>query len=166
MSGAISFLILAIIVIAIVVILAAYFNQRSSREVSLIRTGLGGRKVALDGSVLAIPYFHDVSRVNMQTLRLEVRRTGESSLITKDRLRVDIGAEFYVSVDPTEEAVDRASQTLGDRTFDAGQPGDQHRSPQRSGHGAEFHTCGPLQLLRRQVSSSERLGYPRVKFRE
>jgi uncharacterized membrane protein YqiK len=119
MSGAITFIILAIIAVVIVVVLAAYFNQRSTREISLIRTGIGGRKVALDGSLVSIPYFHDVSRVNMQTLRLEVRRTGESSLITKDRLRVDVGAEFYVSVDPTEEAVDRASQTLGDRTFDA-----------------------------------------------
>jgi len=119
MSGLITSLILAIIVIVVFVVLAAYFNQRSSREMSLIRTGIGGRKVALDGSLLAIPYFHDVSRVNMQTLRIEVRRTDESSLITKDRLRVDMGAEFYVSVDPTEEAVDRASQTLGDRTFDA-----------------------------------------------
>ena len=119
MSDLITILIVAIIVIVVVVVLAAYFNQRSSREMSLIRTGFGGRKVALDGSLLAIPYFHDVSRVNMQTLRLEVRRTDESSLITKDRLRVDIGAEFYVSVDPTEEAVDRASQTLGDRTFAA-----------------------------------------------
>lgn len=119
MSGLVTFVIIAIIVVAIIVVLVAYFNQRSSREVSLIRTGIGGRKVALDGSLMAIPYFHDVSRVNMQTLRLEVRRTGESSLITKDRLRVDIGAEFYVSVDPTVDAVDRASQTLGDRTFDA-----------------------------------------------
>ncbi|MGI9357753.1 MAG: flotillin family protein [Rhizobiaceae bacterium] len=119
MSSFVTFLILAIIAIAMVIVLAAYFNQRSSREVSLIRTGIGGRKVALDGSVLAVPYFHEVSRVNMQTLRLEVRRTGESSLITKDRLRVDVGAEFYVSVDPTEDSVDRASQTLGNRTFDA-----------------------------------------------
>ena len=119
MNNVVTFLVLAILVIVIVVVLVAYFNQRSSRETSLIRTGIGGRKVALDGSLLAIPYFHDVSRVNMQTLRLEVRRTGESSIITKDRLRVDVGAEFYVSVDPTEDSVDRASQTLGDRTFDA-----------------------------------------------
>ena len=53
----------------------------------------------------------------MQTLRLEIRRSGESALITKDRLRVDVGAEFYVSVDPTDDAIARASQTLGDRTF-------------------------------------------------
>ena len=119
MSGFGLFIVLVIIAIAIVVVLAAYFNQRSSREVSLIRTGIGGRKIAQDGGMLAVPYFHDVSRVNMQTLRLEVRRAGESSLITKDRLRVDVGAEFYVSVDPTEDAIARASQTLGERTFDA-----------------------------------------------
>lgn len=119
MSGFITTVIIAIVLIAIIVIVAAYFFQRSSREVSLIRTGAGGRKVAMDGGILAIPYFHNISRVNMQTLRLEVRRTGESSLITKDRLRVDVGAEFYVSVDPTEDAIARASQTLGERTFNA-----------------------------------------------
>ena len=117
MNGFITFLVVAIILVAVIIVVAAYFYQRSSREVSLIRTGVGGRKIAMDGGMIAIPYFHDVSRVNMQTLRLEIRRTGESSLITKDRLRVDVGAEFYVSVDPTEDAIARASQTLGERTF-------------------------------------------------
>ncbi|MEK9962417.1 MAG: SPFH domain-containing protein, partial [Rhodobiaceae bacterium] len=87
--------------------------------VSLVRTGLGGRKVVLDGGVIVLPYFHKVSRVNMQTMRLEVHRHGEQALITKDRLRVDVGVEFYVSVEPTEESIARASQTLGRRTFEA-----------------------------------------------
>ncbi len=119
MTEILTFLIVAIVVIAIIVILAAYFYRRSTREVSLIRTGVGGRKVVMDGGVLVIPYFHDVSKVNMQTLRLEVKRTSEQALITKDRLRVDVGVEFYVSVDPTSDAIARASQTLGNRTFDS-----------------------------------------------
>ena len=53
----------------------------------------------------------------MKTLRLEVRRTGDGALITKDRMRVDVGVEFYVSVNATEERIARAAQTLGDRTF-------------------------------------------------
>jgi uncharacterized membrane protein YqiK len=53
----------------------------------------------------------------MKTLRLEVQRSGEAALITKDRMRVDVGVEFYVSVSPTEEGIARAAQTLGDRTF-------------------------------------------------
>jgi flotillin len=119
MSTLISLIILAAIVIAVVVVVMAVFYQRSTREVSLVRTGIGGRKVVIDGGTIVLPYFHDVSRVNMQTLRLEVSRSGESALITNDRLRVDVGVEFYVSVEPSEEAIARASQTLGSRTFSA-----------------------------------------------
>ena len=119
MASFITFLIVVLVLAAIVVVLVAYFFHRASREVSLIRTGAGGRKVVMDGGVLALPYFHEVTRVNMQTLRLEIRREGEQALITKDRLRVDAGVEFYVSVLSDPEAIARASQTLGDRTFRA-----------------------------------------------
>ena len=117
--SATSIILLVIVLVAILVVVAAWLYERASREVSLVRTGLGGRKVVLDGGVIVLPYFHKVSRVNMQTMRLEVHRHGEQALITKDRLRVDVGVEFYVSVEPTEESIARASQTLGRRTFDA-----------------------------------------------
>lgn len=119
MTTFISLLILAVIIVAAVVVVFAVFYKRSTREVSLIRTGIGGRKVVMDGGTIVFPYFHDIARVNMQTLRLEVRQTGESALITNDRLRVDVGVEFYVSVSPNEDAIARASQTLGTRTFSA-----------------------------------------------
>ena len=117
--SATSIILLVIVLVAILVVVAAWLYERASREVSLVRTGLGGRKVVLDGGVIVLPYFHKVSRVNMQTMRLEVNRHGEQALITKDRLRVDVGVEFYVSVEPTEESIARASQTLGKRTFEA-----------------------------------------------
>ncbi|TGG93383.1 flotillin [Natronospirillum operosum] len=112
-------LIVGLIAVVIAVIILANFYQRGTREVSLVRTGVGGRKVVLDGGVLAVPYFHDVARVNMQTLRLEVKREGNASLITRDRLRVDVGVEFYVSVLATRDGVAQAAQTLGNRTFQA-----------------------------------------------
>lgn len=119
MANAVVWIIIGLIVLAIVIAILAKFYERGTREVSLVRTGVGGRKVVLDGGVLAIPYFHDVSRVNMQTLRLEVKRQGNGSLITQDRLRVDVGVEFYVSVISTVEGVAQAAQTLGNRTFQA-----------------------------------------------
>jgi len=106
----------ALIVLALIIVLFATFYKRSTREFSLIRTGLGGRKVVMDGGVLVLPYFHDLSRVNMQTTRFEVSRSGDQALITKDRMRVDVGVEFYVSVDPSIDAISRAAQTLGNRT--------------------------------------------------
>lgn len=95
--------------------------RRATREVSLVKTGAGGKKVIMDGGVIIVPLLHEVSPVNMKTLRLEVQRSGEAALITKDRMRVDVGVEFYVSVMATEEGIARAAQTLGDRTFDVEQ---------------------------------------------
>lgn len=115
--GLIGWIILIVIVLAIIIALAAWWYERGNNEVSLLRTGVGGRRVVMDGGVLAIPYFHEISRVNMQTLRLDVDRRGGSSLITQDRLRVDVGAQFYLSVVPDDESIVRAAQTLGKRTF-------------------------------------------------
>ena len=91
--------------------------RRATREVSLVKTGAGGMRVIMDGGTIVVPLLHEISPVNMKTLRLEVARNAEAALITKDRMRVDVGVEFYVSVNATEEGISRAAQTLGDRTF-------------------------------------------------
>jgi len=114
---ALGWIIIVLVAVAILIALAAWFFERATNEISLVRTGIGGRRVVIDGGILALPYFHEISRVNMQTIRMEVVRAGESSLITKDRLRIDVGAEFYASVVPEPDAITRAAQTLGRRTF-------------------------------------------------
>lgn len=116
--GAIAILLAFLVFIGIVL---ARLYKRATREFSLVRTGAGGKKVIMDGGTLVVPLLHEVSPVNMKTLRLEVQRSGDGALITQDRMRVDVGVEFYVSVSPTEEGIARAAQTLGDRTFDVEQ---------------------------------------------
>jgi uncharacterized membrane protein YqiK len=54
----------------------------------------------------------------MNTLRLEVVRGRDKSLITKDRMRVDVIAEFYVRVAADSTSVAAAAQTLGLRTLE------------------------------------------------
>ncbi|MGP9791714.1 flotillin domain-containing protein [Roseinatronobacter sp. NSM] len=110
-------IIVLIVVAAALVALAAAFYERASNAVSLVRTGIGGRRVVIEGGVLSLPWFHEVARVNMQSIRLDVQRTGEHALITRDRLRIDVGAEFYLSVPPEDAAVARAAQALGRRSF-------------------------------------------------
>ncbi|MEL6766482.1 MAG: flotillin domain-containing protein [Pseudomonadota bacterium] len=110
--------IVAIVVLMVFVgLVLARLYRRSTREVSLVKTGAGGRRVIMDGGTIVIPLLHEISPVNMKTLRLEVRRWGEGSLITKDRMRVDVGVEFYVSVQANEDGIAKAAQTLGDKTF-------------------------------------------------
>jgi uncharacterized membrane protein YqiK len=116
--GTIIFLIIvAAILIAVGVWLMNWLYRRSSKEISFVRTGFGGQRVLLNGGAFVLPIIHDVIPVNMNTLRLEVRRGRESALITKNRMRIDVVAEFYVRVQPTPDAIANAAQTLGQRTM-------------------------------------------------
>ncbi len=126
MSGAqFGSFILALVVVAIIVALAVWLLHwlylRSSKERAFVRTGLGGQKVVLDGGAFVLPIVHDVIPVNMNTLRLEVARGRDKALITKDRMRVDVIAEFYVRVAARPESVAAAAQTLGLRTMEPDQ---------------------------------------------
>jgi len=91
----------------------AVLYHRSTRDEAFVRTGLGGKKVVLDGGAVVLPIFHSIARVNLKTLRLRVERSKKDSLITKDRMRVDIDAEFYVRVKPDVDSIALAAQTLG-----------------------------------------------------
>jgi uncharacterized membrane protein YqiK len=110
---------IAIILVAFLAIgmIFARLYQRASKEVSFVRTGLGGQLVVVNGGALVFPVLHETISVNMNTLRLEVRRANEQALITRDRMRVDVLAEFYVRVQPTAESIANAAQTLGRRTL-------------------------------------------------
>ncbi len=113
-------LILLLIVLAAIIAGAVYLLQwlyrRSSKETSFVRTGFGGQTVVIGGGAFVLPIVHEVTPVNMRTLRLEVRRGRDNALITRNRMRVDVVAEFYVRVAPTPDAVAAAAQTLGRRT--------------------------------------------------
>ncbi len=117
-------LIVLAILVAIVVWLMHWLYLRSSKERAFVRTGLGGQKVVLDGGAFVLPILHDVLPVNMNTLRLEVSRGRDKALITKDRMRVDVIAEFYVRVAAHPDAVANAAQTLGLRTMEPDQLGE------------------------------------------
>lgn len=118
MAWFVTIVILLIIAILLILFLNRYY-RKATREVALVRTGQGGQQIVLDGGCIAVPFLHKVSEINMRTTRLEIERVGPKSVITKDRLRVDVGAEFYVRVDSTEAGVATAAQTLAGKTFRA-----------------------------------------------
>ena len=98
-------------------LIIARLYRRSSKEISFVRTGWGGEKVILGGGAIVLPVLHEIIQVNMNTLRLEVRRADDQALITRDRMRVDVMAEFYVRVKPTADSIATAAQTLGQKTM-------------------------------------------------
>ncbi len=119
-----NFIYSAVLLVATLIILGlilARLYRRSTKEVSFVRTGMGGEKVIMNGGALVLPVLHEIIPVNMNTLRLEVRRAAEQALITRDRMRVDVTAEFYVRVKPTGESIATAAQTLGMKTMSPNQ---------------------------------------------
>ncbi|MCZ4340934.1 flotillin family protein [Sphingomonadaceae bacterium G21617-S1] len=109
----------AVVVVALMVLglILARLYRRASKEIAFVRTGFGGEKVVMNGGALVLPVFHETMPVNMNTVRLAVERKNADALITLDRLRIDVKAEFYVRVRPDREAIAMAAQTLGMRTM-------------------------------------------------
>ncbi len=114
-TDALAIVILLTILIAIAVYLLHWLYRHSSKDQSFVRTGLGGEKVVMGGGAFLVPIVHTITRVNMHAIPIEIRRTGEQSLITKNKMRVDIIAEFLVRVIATKAGVSTAARTLGDR---------------------------------------------------
>jgi len=112
-------IIVAIIVLIIGILFLNRFYKKGSREVAMIRTGFGGQRIVMERGCIALPIIHRISEVNMKTMRLEIERKGERSIITNDRLRVDASAEFYVRVNPSDEGVTTAAQALAGKSFRA-----------------------------------------------
>ncbi|MGD9943053.1 MAG: flotillin family protein [Burkholderiaceae bacterium] len=119
----INFGLVVLTIVAIIVIIAVLWwilsklYQRSTTELSFVRTGFLGERVAISGGALVIPVLHEVTRVNMNTLRISVAHQDQDALITQDRLRINVEADFYVRVRPVRESVAAAARALGSRTM-------------------------------------------------
>ncbi|NDW44575.1 flotillin domain-containing protein [Ruegeria sp. PrR005] len=111
---------IAILVLAVLVLLVGiWFLQRyyakSTLDSALVRTGLGGRRVVIDGGCIALPILHRVQRVSMGTLNFRISRTGRDAVLTRDQMRADLSFDCELRVAPTEEGIATAAQALGHR---------------------------------------------------
>ncbi|MBY0282736.1 MAG: flotillin family protein [Sphingomonas sp.] len=108
---------IGLVALLIIGLMLARLYKRASKEVGFVRTGFGGEKVVINGGALVLPVFHETMPVNLNTVRLAVERKNTDALITFDRLRIDVKAEFYVRVKPDAQSIATAAQTLGMRTM-------------------------------------------------
>ncbi len=107
----------ALAVLLVIAFTITRLYRRATKEIGFVRTGFGGEKVVINGGALVLPVLHETMPVNMNTVRLAVERKNTDALITLDRLRIDVKAEFYVRVRPDSNAIAMAAQTLGLRTM-------------------------------------------------
>ncbi|MFN4098382.1 MAG: flotillin domain-containing protein [Pararhodobacter sp.] len=110
-------LIAAAIVVAVGVYVLRWLYRRSTIETAFVRTGFLGEKVVVKGGAFVIPVLHELTPVNMNVIRIGVQRTNERALVSRNRMRMDVNAEFFVRVGSEPGMVAAAAQTLGSRTM-------------------------------------------------
>lgn len=98
-------------------LLFSAFYKRAQKDTSYVRTGFGGEKVIMGGGAFVLPILHEALPINMQTMKIEIAREQELALVTKDPLRVDVTAEFFLRVAPDGNAISTAARALGRRTM-------------------------------------------------
>jgi uncharacterized membrane protein YqiK len=105
--------IVLLVVSAALVVTRLY--RKASANMAFVRTGMGGARVIRDGGAIVVPVIHHVIPVSLETMRLSVERSGTHALITKDNLRVDLSAEFYIKVQANTDDILQAARSLGGR---------------------------------------------------
>jgi flotillin len=91
--------------------------KKTTKELAFVRTGLGGAEVILDGGSIVFPMVHEMTPINLNTLKLVVIRQNQQALITSDKLKVDVVVEFFVRVKRDIDSISRAAATLGRKTL-------------------------------------------------
>ncbi|MCM0589570.1 MAG: SPFH domain-containing protein [Gloeotrichia echinulata IR180] len=82
---------------------------------AFVRTGglfIKQKSVILYGGCIVIPGFHQLTRVPLREISIDVERTGKLAVRTKDYLRADIRVTFYVCINASEEDVLTAAARL------------------------------------------------------
>lgn len=95
------------------------FYRRTAADMAFVRTGKGGNKVVLDGGAMVLPVLHRVLEINLRTMKLGVNPRGQNALITRDNLRANVLAQFYIRVQADEEHILNAARSLGESSVNA-----------------------------------------------
>tara|TARA_R110002126_G_scaffold201487_1_gene349130 strand:- start:52242 stop:53840 length:1599 start_codon:yes stop_codon:yes gene_type:complete len=127
--------VVSIALLVILLLLGIWFLQKfyvkATLNSALVRTGLGGMRIVLDGGCISLPIIHQTQRVMMGAISFPSSRLGREALLTGDQLRADITMEFEFKVMATPQGVAAAAQSLGSRI-------------ERGGEAIEGVLSGPL----------------------
>ncbi len=110
---------IALFVLVGILLVVTRLYHRTKASEAFVRTGAGGVKVIRDGGAVVVPFIHELMKVSLETIKMEVERAATDALITHDKLRADICAEFFVRVQPERESILQASRSLGERMSSA-----------------------------------------------
>lgn len=113
--GGISLLLIGGIVFFFFIILIAFANfyKKIPQGKAIVRTGVGGGKVAFNRGMYVIPILHKMEIMDISVKKLQIDRLEQDGLICKDNIRADIKVAFFVRVNKNADDVLNVAQIIG-----------------------------------------------------
>lgn len=100
------------IILLSIAILASFYKKIPQGK-AIVRTGVGGTKVAFNKGIYVIPVFHKMEIMDISVKKLQIERMEQDGLICKDNIRADIKVAFFIRVNKSVDDVINVAQTLG-----------------------------------------------------
>jgi len=91
----------------------ASFYKKIPQGKAIVRTGVGGSKVAFNKGMYVIPIFHRMEIMDISLKKVQIERMTHDGLICKDNIRADIKVAFFVRVNKSVNDVINVAQTIG-----------------------------------------------------
>ncbi|MBX3256196.1 MAG: hypothetical protein KF862_18810 [Chitinophagaceae bacterium] len=113
--GGITLLLIGGVVFLIFIILFAFatFYKKIPQGKAIVRTGVGGGKVAFNKGMYVIPILHKMEIMDISVKKLQIDRMSNEGLICKDNIRADIKVAFFVRVNKNVDDVLNVAQAIG-----------------------------------------------------
>ncbi len=100
------------LIFAFFVVLSAFYKKIPQGK-AIVRTGVGGTKVAFNKGMYVVPVFHKMEIMDISIKKIEIARMQGEGLICKDNIRADIKVAFFVRVNKNVDDVINVAQNLG-----------------------------------------------------
>ncbi|GAA0562145.1 flotillin family protein [Chitinophaga japonensis] len=113
--GGISLLLIGGIAFLLFIIMFAFasFYKKIPQGKAIVRTGVGGGKVAFNRGMYVIPILHKMEIMDISVKKLQIERLENEGLICKDNIRADIKVAFFVRVNKNVDDVLNVAQIIG-----------------------------------------------------
>src|SRR5690349_18852669 len=113
--GGISLMFVGGIVFLLFIIMYAFaaWYRKIPQGKAIVRTGVGGGKVAFNRGMYVIPILHKMEIMDISVKKLQIDRMETDGLICKDNIRADIKVAFFVRVNKNADDVLNVAQIIG-----------------------------------------------------
>ncbi len=105
-------IIAAFFILALFAMMASFYKKVIQGQ-AIVRTGVGGTKIAFEQGIFVFPVIHRAELMDISLKKVEIERLGKDGLICMDNLRADIKVVFFVRVNRSVEDVIKVASTIG-----------------------------------------------------